>query len=59
MGAPDLFSSFVNDSVLVRVDVVGEGAGRGSPEVWEELVLGIEGDDREGELLKDRSGRGG
>ena len=25
----------------------------------EELVFGIEGDDREGEFLKDRSGRGG
>ena len=58
MGAPDLFSAFVNDSVLVRVDVVGEGAGRGGPEVWEELVFSVEGDDREGELLKDRSRRG-
>ena len=59
MGAPDLFSTFVNDGVLVRVDVVGEGAGRGGPEVWEELVLRVEGDDREGEFLGDRSGRGG
>ena len=59
MGAPDLFSAFVNDGVLVGVDIVGEGAERGSPEVWEELVLGMEGDDRKGELLEDRSGRGG
>ena len=41
------------------VDVVGKGTGRGGPEVWEEFVLSIEGDDREGELLEDRSGRGG
>ena len=41
------------------VDVVGEGAGRGSPEVREELVFGVEGDDREGEFLEDRSRRGG
>ena len=27
--------------------------------MWEELVLGVERDDREGELLEDRSGRGG
>ena len=40
------------------VDVVGEGARGSSPEMWEELVLGIEGDDREGEFLEDRSGRG-
>ena len=58
MGAPDLFSAFVNDGVLVGVDVVGEGAGRGGPEVGEELVFGEERDDREGEFLKDRSGRG-
>ena len=59
MGAPDLFSAFVNDGVLVRVDVIGEGAGRGGPEVREKFVLGVAGDDREGEFLKDRSGRGG
>ena len=59
MGAPDLFSTFVNDGVLMRVDVVGEGAGRGGPEMGEELVFGVEGDDREREFLKDRSGRGG
>ena len=59
MGAPDLFSTFVNDGVLVGVDVVGEGARRGSPEVGEELVLGVERDDREGEFLRDRSGRSG
>ena len=59
MGAPDLFSVFVNDGVLVGVDVVGEGAGRGSPEMWEELVLGVEGNDGKGEFLEDRSRRGG
>ena len=41
------------------VDVVSEGAGRGGPEVGEELVFGVEGDDGEGEFLKNRSGRGG
>ena len=41
------------------VDVVGEGARRGGPEVGEELVFGVERDDREGEFLRDRSGRGG
>ena len=59
MGAPDLFSTFVNDGILMRVDVVGKGAGRGGPEVGEELVLGVERDDREREFLKDRSRRGG
>ena len=59
MRAPDFLSAFVDDGVLVRVDVVGEGARRGGPEVGEELVLGVEGDDREGEFLRDRSGRGG
>ena len=59
MGAPDLFSAFVNDGVLVGVDVVGEGAGRGGPEMGEEFVLGVEGDDREGEFLRDGSGWGG
>ena len=59
MGAPDLFSAFVNDGVLVGVDIVGEGAGRGGPEVWEEFVLGVVGNDRKGELLKDGSGWGG
>ena len=59
MGAPDLFSAFVNDGVLVGVDGVGEGAGRGGPEMREELVLGVWGNDREGELLEDGSGRGG
>ena len=59
MGAPDFFSTFVNDRVLMRVDVVGEGAGRGGPEVWEELVLGVEGDNGKGELLEDGSGWGG
>ena len=58
MGTPDLFSAFVNDGVLVRVDVVGEGAGRGGPEMGKKLVFGVEGDDGEGEFLGDRSGRG-
>ena len=44
---------------MMGMDVVGERAGRGGPEMWEELVLSVEGDDREGELLEDRSGRGG
>ena len=59
MQTPDLFSAFVNDGVLVGVDVVGKGAGRGGPKVWEKLVLGIERDNREGEFLKGRSCRGG
>ena len=50
---------FVDNSVLVGVDIVGKGAGRCSPKVRKELVLSIEGDDREGELLEDGSGRGG
>ena len=41
------------------VNVVGEGTGRGGPEVWEELVLSVEGDDGKGELLEDGSGWGG
>ena len=56
MGTPDLFSAFIDDGVLVGMDVIGKSAGRGSPEVRKELVLGIEGDDREGEFLEDRSG---
>ena len=44
---------------MMGVDVVGKGAGRGDPKVRKELVLGIEGDDREGEFLEDRSGRSG
>ena len=40
---------------MVGVDVIGEGTGRGGPEMWEEFVLGVEGDDREGELLEDQS----
>ena len=59
MGTPDLLTAFVDDGVLVRVDVVGEGARGGGPEVWEELVLGVEGDDRKGEFLEDGSGWGG
>ena len=41
------------------VDVIGEGAGGSSPEVWEKLVFGVKGDDGEGEFLEDGSGRGG
>ena len=59
MGTPDLFTAFVDDSVLVRVDVVGKGARGGDPEMWEELVLGVERDDRKGEFLEDGSGWGG
>ena len=55
MGTPDLLTAFVDDGVLVRVDVVGEGARRGGPEVWEELVFGVERDDRKGELLENGS----
>ena len=43
----------------MRVDVVGEGAGRGGPEVGEEFVFCVKGDDGEGEFLRDRSRRGG
>ena len=59
MRTPNLLTAFVDDSVLVRVDVVGEGARRGGPKMWEELVLGVEGDDGKGEFLGGRSGRGG
>ena len=41
------------------VDVVGKGTGRGGPEMREELVLGVERDNREGEFLEHRSGWGG
>ena len=50
---------FVDDSVLMGVDVVGKGTGRCGPEVGEELVLSVERDNGEGELLEDGSGRGG
>ena len=59
MWTPDFLAAFVDDGVLVGVDVVGEGARRGGPEMGEELVLCVEGDDREGEFLRDRSGWGG
>ena len=59
MGTPDLLAAFVDDGVLVRVDVVGEGARGGDPEMWEEFVLSVEGDDRKGEFLENGSGRGG
>ena len=58
MGTPDLLTAFVDDGVLVRVDVVGKGARRGGPEMWEELVLSVERDDGKGEFLEDGSGRG-
>ena len=59
MRAPDFLSAFVDDGVLVGVDVVGEGARRGGPKMGEEFVLGVTRDDREREFLKDRSGWGG
>ena len=59
MRTPDLFTAFVDNGVLVGMDVVGESAGRCSPEVREKLVFRIEGDDGKGEFLKDRSGWGG
>ena len=59
MWTPDLFTTFVYDGVLVGVDVVGEGTGRCGPKVREKLVLGVKGNDREGEFLKGRCGRGG
>ena len=59
MRTPNLLTAFVDDGVLVGMDVVGKGARRGGPEVREEFVLGVEGDDREGEFLEDRSRQGG
>ena len=59
MGTPNLLTAFVDNGVLMRVDVVGKSARRGGPEVGEELVLGVERDDREGEFLKSRGGWGG
>ena len=56
---PDLFSVFVNDGILMWVDVVGESAGRCGPEVGKKLVFGVARDDRERELLEGRSRRGG
>ena len=50
---------FVDNGVLMWVDVVGKSAGRGGPEVGEELVLVVARDDREREFLEDRSRRGG
>ena len=55
----DLLTTFIDDGVLVWVNVVGKGARRGNPEVGEELVLGVERDYGEREFLKDRSRRGG
>ena len=40
------------------MNIVSKGAGRGGPKVREELVLSVEGDNREGEFLKNRSGWG-
>ena len=59
MRAPDFFTVFVDDGVLVRMDVVGEGTGRCGPKVRKKLVFAIEGDDGKREFLKSRSGRGG
>ena len=56
MRALDLFTVFIDNSVLVGVDIVGESAGRCSPKVGEELVLSVERDDREGEFLVNGSG---
>ena len=47
MRAPDLFTAFIDDGVLVGVDIIGESAGRCSPKVGEELVLSVERDNRE------------
>ena len=49
---------FIDDGVLVGVDVVGKGTGRGSPEVGEEFMLGKERYNGEREFLEDRSRRG-
>ena len=49
---------FVDDSVLVGMDVISKGTGRSSLKMGEELMLGIERDDREGEFWKDRSRQG-
>ena len=59
MRTPNLLTAFVDNGVLVGMDIVGKGARRGGPEVGEELVFGIEGDDGEMEFLEDRSGQGG
>ena len=59
MGAPDLFTALVDNSVLVGVDVVGKGTGRCSPEMGKELVFCVERNDRKGELPEDRSRWGG
>ena len=56
--APDLLTVFVDGSVLMGMDVIGEGAGRSSPEVREELMLSVERDNGEGELLENRGGQG-
>ena len=57
--APDLLTAFVDDGVLMEVNVIGKGTGRSGPEMGKELVFSVEGDNREGEFLKDRSGWGG
>ena len=59
MRTPDLLTAFVDDSVLMWVDVVGESAGRCSPEMRKKLVFGVTRDDRKRELREDRSRRGG
>ena len=58
MRTPDFLTVLVDDGILVRVDIVSEGARRCGPKMGEELVLGVEGDNREGEFLENRSGQG-
>jgi hypothetical protein len=55
---PDLLTTFVDDSVLVGVAVVGSGARRGSEEVWEELSFVKAGEQEDGEDGSGRTGGG-
>jgi hypothetical protein len=55
LGAPDLFTALVDNSILVGVVGDGSGTRRGSKEVREEL--GFQSD-RKGEVRKDGSGQG-
>ena len=50
---------FIDDGVLVGVNVISKGARRSGSKMREELVLGVEGDNWEGEFLEDGSGWGG
>jgi hypothetical protein len=56
LGTPDLFTTFVDDCVLMRVVSDGSGAGWGSEEVGEELSFR---GDREWEVGEDRGRQGG